>query len=256
MPEWLESIAGRDYAAAVVWTAAALVLLVVVLLLVRLIRGMTFGTFVSGGRNRKTRLAVMDATAVDSHRRLVLIRRDDVEHLILIGGPTDVVVEQNIRIGQPRRPALTSEHPQEAAPRPQRPIEQQRPQQSRPNPPGPGPATATQVQAAQREYRPPASSYPEAAPQRPMPQPAPAPQRMVAPAPLHHAPAVQDSPARRESEKPAASVHNVGDDIDRALLAELSTSFDTPANPAAKEQTPSLEDEMNKLLGELSHRNR
>ncbi len=38
----------------------------------------------------------MDAAAVDSRRKLVLIRRDDVEHLLLIGGPTDVVVEQNI----------------------------------------------------------------------------------------------------------------------------------------------------------------
>ncbi len=38
----------------------------------------------------------MDAAAVDGRRKLVLIRRDDVEHLLLIGGPTDVVVEQNI----------------------------------------------------------------------------------------------------------------------------------------------------------------
>src|SRR4029077_3346500 len=29
-------------------------------------------------------------------RRLVLIRRDNVEHLLIIGGPSDVVVEQNI----------------------------------------------------------------------------------------------------------------------------------------------------------------
>lgn len=256
MPEWLESIAGRDYAVAVVWTAGALVLLVVVLLFVRLIRGMTFGTFVSGGRNRKTRLAVMDATAVDSHRRLVLIRRDDVEHLILIGGPTDVVVEQNIRIGQPRRPALTGEHQQEAAARQQRPAEQPRPQQ--PRPAAPAPATMNQPQTVSREYRPATPSHPEAARQRPAPQPAPvaAPQRMVAPAPSHHASNAQDSFVRRETEKHAAPAQNIGDDIDRALLAELSTSFDTPAQPATKEQAASLEDEMNKLLGELSHRNR
>lgn len=47
-------------------------------------------------RGRQPRLAVIDAAAVDSRRRLVLIRRDNVEHLIMIGGPTDVVVEQNI----------------------------------------------------------------------------------------------------------------------------------------------------------------
>lgn len=47
-------------------------------------------------RGRQPRLAVIDAAAVDGRRRLVLIRRDNTEHLLMIGGPTDVVVEQNI----------------------------------------------------------------------------------------------------------------------------------------------------------------
>src|SRR5262249_46846828 len=42
------------------------------------------------------RPAVIDQATVDSRRRLVLIRRDNVEHLLIIGGPSDVVVEQNI----------------------------------------------------------------------------------------------------------------------------------------------------------------
>jgi flagellar protein FliO/FliZ len=33
---------------------------------------------------------------VDGRRRLVLVRRDNVEHLLMIGGPTDIVVEPNI----------------------------------------------------------------------------------------------------------------------------------------------------------------
>ena len=103
MTDWFEGLGGQEFATAVVWTFAALILLVIVLVIIRLIRSMTFGTFVAGGRNRKTRLAVMDATAVDSHRRLVLVRRDDIEHLLLIGGPTDVVVEREIRLGQTRR---------------------------------------------------------------------------------------------------------------------------------------------------------
>src|SRR6187402_1173874 len=103
MTDWFEGLGGPEFATAVVWTFAALILLVIVLVIIRLIRGLTFGTFVAGGRNRKTRLAVMDATAVDSHRRLVLVRRDDIEHLLLIGGPTDVVVEREIRLGQTRR---------------------------------------------------------------------------------------------------------------------------------------------------------
>jgi len=58
-----------------------------------------FGANRLGGgsaRGRQPRLAVIDAAPVDGRRRLVLIRRDNIEHLLMIGGPTDVVVEQNI----------------------------------------------------------------------------------------------------------------------------------------------------------------
>lgn len=47
-------------------------------------------------RGRQPRLAVIDAAAVDSRRRLILIRRDNVEHLLMIGGPSDIVIEPNI----------------------------------------------------------------------------------------------------------------------------------------------------------------
>ncbi|HEY4141648.1 MAG TPA: flagellar biosynthetic protein FliO [Pseudolabrys sp.] len=50
----------------------------------------------AGRGGRQPRLAVIDAATVDGRRRLVLIRRDNVEHLLMIGGPTDVVVEPNI----------------------------------------------------------------------------------------------------------------------------------------------------------------
>jgi flagellar protein FliO/FliZ len=49
-----------------------------------------------GPRSRQPRLAVIDAAAVDARRRLILIKRDNVEHLLMIGGPTDIVVESNI----------------------------------------------------------------------------------------------------------------------------------------------------------------
>ena len=42
-------------------------------------------------RGRMPRLAVIDAAAVDGRRRLVLVRRDNIEHLLMIGGPTDIV---------------------------------------------------------------------------------------------------------------------------------------------------------------------
>ena len=52
-----------------------------------------FGANRLGGgsaRGRQPRLAVIDAATVDGRRRLVLIRRDNIEHLLMIGGPTDV----------------------------------------------------------------------------------------------------------------------------------------------------------------------
>jgi flagellar protein FliO/FliZ len=51
------------------------------------------------------RLEVVDHASVDSRRKLVLIRRDDVEHLLLTGGPVDVVIETGIS-GAASRPAV------------------------------------------------------------------------------------------------------------------------------------------------------
>ncbi len=62
-----------------------------------LVRRFGSGALNAGGtRGRQPRLAVIEAAAVDSRRRLVLIRRDNVEHLVMLGGPSDVVVECNI----------------------------------------------------------------------------------------------------------------------------------------------------------------
>src|SRR5919197_558697 len=61
---------------------------------VRRFGGARLGT--TAARGRQPRLAVIDAASVDGRRRLVLIRRDNVEHLLMIGGPTDVVIEPNI----------------------------------------------------------------------------------------------------------------------------------------------------------------
>jgi hypothetical protein len=69
-------------------------LLALALWLVRRFGGKRLGN--PAARGRQPRLAVIDAATVDARRRLVLIRRDNVEHLLIIGGPTDVVIEQNI----------------------------------------------------------------------------------------------------------------------------------------------------------------
>ena len=84
--------------------------------LVRRFAGNRLGANTS--RGRMPRLAVIDAAAVDGRRRLVLVRRDNVEHLLMIGGPTDIVVEPNIvraipgRDQMPPRPAVGTAEPQ------------------------------------------------------------------------------------------------------------------------------------------------
>jgi hypothetical protein len=69
--------------------------------LVRRFAGNRLGA--NANRGRMPRLAVIDAAAVDGRRRLVLVRRDNVEHLLMIGGPTDIVVEPNIVRAMPTR---------------------------------------------------------------------------------------------------------------------------------------------------------
>lgn len=79
-----------------------------------------------GARGRQPRLAVIDHATVDARRRLILVRRDNIEHLIMIGGPTDVVVESTIVRGTPAarevvaapRPPALPEPPPRAIPLP------------------------------------------------------------------------------------------------------------------------------------------
>ena len=80
------------YAATV---AALLVLIMVVFVLYRMLFGRRLRTATSG-RARQPRLGIVDAYDLDRQRQLVLVRRDNVEHLIMIGGPTDVVIESAI----------------------------------------------------------------------------------------------------------------------------------------------------------------
>jgi flagellar protein FliO/FliZ len=63
-----------------------------------------FKTFVMTGsrggsvflRGRDRRLGIVETAPVDARRKLILIRRDEVEHLIMIGGPVDMLIESGI----------------------------------------------------------------------------------------------------------------------------------------------------------------
>lgn len=95
---------GGNLLIAVVGVGIGLLVLVGVLWIIRSRTGPS--PFVRGGKNRQPRLQVLDAAAVDARRRLVLIRRDGVEHLIMIGGPTDVVIESGISTAAVATPAI------------------------------------------------------------------------------------------------------------------------------------------------------
>ena len=51
------------------------------------------------------RIGIVDTAQVDGSRRLVLVRRDDVEHLLLLSGDGDLVIENGIPAPQQEPPS-------------------------------------------------------------------------------------------------------------------------------------------------------
>jgi flagellar protein FliO/FliZ len=61
--------------------------------------GRRFGVIgrLGAGRTGARRIGVVEAVSLDAKRRLVLVKRDEVEHLVLLGPSSEVVVEAGIR---------------------------------------------------------------------------------------------------------------------------------------------------------------
>lgn len=92
-----ESFFGAEMPLAVRFFLAFLIVLAAIGIFAWGMRRFAAGRLGGGSaRGRQPRLAVIDYASVDGRRRLILVRRDNVEHLLMIGGPTDVVVEPNI----------------------------------------------------------------------------------------------------------------------------------------------------------------
>lgn len=75
------------------------IVLVLILLAVWLLK-VLFNASGRVARGRNRRLSVIDTLSLDPKRQLIIIRRDNVEHLILTGGPQDVVVETGIPVDE------------------------------------------------------------------------------------------------------------------------------------------------------------
>ncbi len=106
MRQTLQTLFGFELSTGLRWIIAFAIVLILVALFAFLLRRITGGRLRArgqgGGRARQPRLGVVDIHDLDRQRQLVLIRRDNVEHLVMIGGASDVVVETNILRGGTR----------------------------------------------------------------------------------------------------------------------------------------------------------
>jgi flagellar protein FliO/FliZ len=222
-------------------------------------------------RGRQPRLAVIDAAPVDGRRRLVLVRRDNVEHLLLIGGPSDFVVEQNIVRAVPVNPPrdVPAPRPSEGA-RPLADAARALDDDSGWTPPGEPP-----IRPAYARPEPPARPRAEPMVRAPLP-PSIAP-RAPEPAPRAYEPAPPPIVPAAESGPPDAALASMAQRLEAALRrpgapeprptphpAAAPMEFTNgeppptaPDEPAARSVDPaksksvldSLEEEMASLLG-------
>jgi flagellar protein FliO/FliZ len=83
-----------------------------------------------GPHRRQRRIGIVETAALDTHRRLTLIRRDNVEHLLLVGGGADVVIEPRIvRAAQPLQEGARADLA-EAVQTPQAPMRSPKPRRA------------------------------------------------------------------------------------------------------------------------------
>lgn len=94
MPTWFEKMLNSQYVMVGLAILAFLVALWLVMTIVRMLAG--GGLKLPGNRTRQPRLGIVDAFDLDRQRQLIIVRRDNTEHLIMIGGPNDLVIESEI----------------------------------------------------------------------------------------------------------------------------------------------------------------
>jgi flagellar protein FliO/FliZ len=71
-------------------------LMLVMLWVVRRFNIVIGGSLPVLARSKVRRLAVLETLPLDARRRLVLVRRDGMEHLILLGATSEIVVEAGV----------------------------------------------------------------------------------------------------------------------------------------------------------------
>lgn len=97
------------------------VVIVLILIVVWLLK-LAFKVSGNSARGRNRRLSVIDTMVIDQKRQLMIIRRDNVEHLILTGGPQDLVVETGIPVVEEAVSPVGRRPPPNAVPMVRRPA--------------------------------------------------------------------------------------------------------------------------------------
>lgn len=69
------------------------------------------GGQLAANTGRPRRLSIVEVAPLDGRRKLVLLRRDGVEHLVVLGQNREVVVETGIPAPAGRAPAPRGEEP-------------------------------------------------------------------------------------------------------------------------------------------------
>lgn len=126
--DWLQSLLSGENGSATQLLIITVALVAGLIFIVWLFRRIASAPSRKQAGERAARLSVTDVFAVDEKRFLVLVRRDDVEHLVMIGGPTDVVVEsgisknQEVRVDNTHIPIAEVPNHAEHAPIPANPV--------------------------------------------------------------------------------------------------------------------------------------
>jgi hypothetical protein len=252
MREVLEPVFGESGAI----VAQFLVILVFVLILTGVCYWLFrryYGTSLpTGGRSRVPRLGVVDSLSIDHRHRLVLIRRDNVEHLLLIGKTTDLVVE----------PSVARSLPAGARPRPGQAPRQQ-PQQRGTMVPSPQ-QTATPPAAPTRTQAAPAPGGPAARPESagisepiPFPHDRRPPNRSLlqtaeVPEPVQSRAASETAEQRKANarEAPVTPAPGSREGVRGPSAASASAHFEEPARPTRVEPAFSLADALDEIADE------
>ena len=96
MMQWIESMWPSDKGAQSLLLAGLVLAVLLVFAFIYLIMLRPRLRPPKGVRSRQPRLSLVDAYSLDGKRQLVLVRRDNIEHLVMIGGPNDVLLESHI----------------------------------------------------------------------------------------------------------------------------------------------------------------